>query len=103
MCLHYSILLSLQRIKKNFDFKIQTIVEVLGTRASSTGQENHKDENAVYDPDKVKPRVELKVLVGVNAEAVEISGSTAGQYCSCNSYFSWNDNVTRPACTNLSL
>jgi len=67
----------LKKDQNNVIVKIQTTVDVLGTRSSSTGQENYEDENVVYDPDKFKPRVELKVLVGVNADAVELSGSIA--------------------------
>ena len=66
----------LKKDQDNTIVKIQTTVDVLGARAS-TGQENDDAENIVYDPAKFKPRVELKVLVGVNADATEFSGSIA--------------------------
>jgi len=66
----------LKKDENNTIVKIQTTVDVLGTRVS-TGQQNDEADNIVYDPSKFKPRVELKVLVGVNADATEFSGSIA--------------------------
>ena len=56
--------------------KMRSSVGVLGGM-NTVLNENKVDDNIHYDPAKFKPRVELKVLVGVNADAVEFSVSIA--------------------------
>lgn len=55
--------------------KMRTTIDVLGTLNAK--QDGEVDANVAHDPAKFKPRVELKVLVGVNADANEFSVSIA--------------------------
>ncbi len=55
--------------------KTRTTINILGPLNSE--QDDGLVENIAHDPAKFKPRVELKVLVGVNADANEFSSSIA--------------------------
>ena len=67
----------LVKVKENNSNVVKKRATIDGLSNMKPDQDDEIDVNIAYDPAKFKPRVELKVLVGVNADASEFSSSIA--------------------------
>jgi hypothetical protein len=65
----------LKKDVNNQIIKTKSVLDVVGSPL--VGKQVQNDDTTSNDPDKFKPRVELKMLIGVNAAAAEFNSSVA--------------------------